>query len=293
MTRNTIQRLAVFFLGIPAFVAVALFASFGRNILLFAIVLAVQTLGVREAISLFAAKGVAVSRPYLTALSIVASLVVYASPALSSLFPSVPSALEYLLGAAVIGGLAAIAPFAFAKTDDFPQLLARISASLFVFFYCGVLGSFLVYITSCFDQYAAPVLTFALMTFGNDSLAWLVGITLGKRRGIVAVSPSKSLAGFIGGFAGSIVAGALSFYLFPNAGYGSLLPALALGLATACTTIAGDLVESALKRSASVKDSSAIVPGRGGILDSFDSLLFSAPVFVIIAAFMGFFPSLP
>jgi phosphatidate cytidylyltransferase len=47
-----------------------------------------------------------------------------------------------------------------------------------------------------------------------------------------------------------------------------------------------------MKRSASVKDSSGIVPGRGGILDSFDSLLFSAPVFVIIAAFMGFFPSL-
>lgn len=293
MTKNTVQRLMVFFLGIPAFIAVVVFASFGRNVLLFAVVIVVQALGAREAVSLFAAKGVAVSRPYLTVLSIGASVAAYAAPALSPLLPAAPSPLECLLAAAAIGSLASIAPFAFAKTDEFPLLLARISASLFVFFYCGVLGAFLVYITSCFGQFIAPVLTFALMTFGNDSLAWLVGVTLGRKRGIVAVSPGKSLAGFIGGFAGSIAAGAISFLLFPDAGYGSMLGALALGLATACTTILGDLVESALKRSASVKDSSAIVPGRGGILDSFDSLLFSAPVFVVIAAFMGFFPSLP
>ncbi len=216
----------------------------------------------------------------------------YAAPALSPLFPAAPSPLEFLLAAVALGGLASIAPFAFAKADEFPLLLARISASLFVFFYCGALGAFLAYITSCFGQSVAPVLTFALMTFGNDSLAWLVGMTLGRRRGIVAVSPGKSLAGFIGGFAGSIAAGALSFFLFPEAGYGSMLGALALGLAIACTTILGDLAESAMKRSASVKDSSEIVPGRGGILDSFDSLLFSAPAFVVIAAFMGFFPSL-
>lgn len=292
MTKNTVQRLMIFFLGIPAFIAVVLFLSFGRNVILLAVVLAVQALGAREAVSLFKAKGVAVSRGYLTALSIGASAIVYASPALSPLFPSSPGSLEWLLGSTAIGSLAAIAPFAFAKSDAFPLLLARMSASLFVFFYCGALGAFLVYITSCFGQSVAPVLTFALMTFGNDSLAWLVGVTLGRKRGIVAVSPGKSLAGFIGGFAGSIAAGALSFLLFPEAGFGSVLGALILGLATACTTILGDLVESAMKRSASVKDSSGIVPGRGGILDSFDSLLFSAPVFVVIAAFMGFFPSL-
>lgn len=292
MTRNTIQRLMIFFLGIPAFIAVVVFASFARNLLLLAVVLAVQVLGVKEAIALFNAKGVAVSKPYLTALSIGASLITYASPELAPLFSAAPSPLEFLFAAMAIGSLAAIAPFAFAKAHEFPLLLARISASLFVFFYCGVLGAFLVLITSGFGQYVAPVLTFSLMTFGNDSLAWLVGMTLGRRRGIVAVSPGKSLAGFIGGFAGSIAAGAISFFLFPEAGYGSIFGALALGLAISCTTILGDLVESALKRSASVKDSSAIVPGRGGILDSFDSLLFSAPVFVIIAAFMGYFPSL-
>ena len=292
MTKNTIQRLLVFFLGIPIFIAIVVFASFGRNLLLLAVVLVVQSLCVREAVSLFAAKGIAVSRSFLTALSLGASVVAYGSPALSPLIPSAPSPMECLLAATAIGSLAAIAPFAFAKADAFPLLLARISASLFVFFYCGALGAFLVYITSCFGQYVAPVLTFSLMTFGNDSLAWLVGMTLGRKRGIVAVSPGKSLAGFIGGFAGSIAAGAISFFLFPEAGYGSILGALALGLAISFSTILGDLVESALKRSASVKDSSAIVPGRGGILDSFDSLLFSAPVFVIVAAFMGFFPSL-
>ena len=55
--------------------------------------------------------------------------------------------------------------------------------------------------------------------------------------------------------------------------------------------IVGDLVESALKRSAGVKDSSTIVPGRGGILDSFDSLLFSSPIFVFASLIAGFFPA--
>ena len=108
----------------------------------------------------------------------------------------------------------------------------------------------------------------------------------------MAVSPNKSLAGFAGGLLGSLLAALISYYLFPRAGIGSLAALLFTGLCVGVTVILGDLVESALKRSAGVKDSSSFIPGRGGILDSFDSLLFSAPLFIALASLWGFFPPL-
>lgn len=292
MTRNTVQRLLVFFLGVPLFIAAVFYASFERNILLAFLVTGVQYLGVREASGLFVTKNIKVNTNFLTFLSVGMTVLVYLSPSLTSMFPHSFSSLEVLLFAAIAGSLALLAPLAFSRTEEFPDILPRISASLFVFFYCGILGSFLVYTTSCFGQGIAPVLTFTLMTFGNDSLAWLVGVTLGKKRGLVAVSPGKSLAGFIGGLSGSVIAGLAAFFLFPGSGFGSIAAPLALGIAMGFSVILGDLVESALKRSAGVKDSSSLVPGRGGVLDSFDSLLFSAPVFVLISTLMGFFPPL-
>jgi phosphatidate cytidylyltransferase len=118
-----------------------------------------------------------------------------------------------------------------------------------------------------------------MIVFANDSLAWLFGITLGKHRGLFKVSPNKSLEGFIAGMAGSIIATLLGPVLFP------FIPArwallVAMGLVCGITGVAGDLFESALKRSAGVKDSGRLIPGRGGFLDSFDSILFTAPTFV-------------
>jgi len=292
MTRNTIQRLLVFFVGVPLFIAVELYFSFGRNIALVLLVLGLQVFGINEAAAMFAIKKTHLNKGYVLFLSQAATLLAYFAPVLAGVLPNAPSPLEIVLAAALLGSLAVIAPLAFAKAEDFPDLLSKAAASLFVFFYCGVLSSFLVYITSCFGQMAAPVFTFTLMTFGNDSLAWLVGITLGRKRGIVAVSPGKSMAGFIGGVSGSLAAALLSYSLFPGSGFGSPSRVLFLGLAMACTVILGDLVESALKRSAGVKDSSSLVPGRGGVLDSFDSLLFSAPIFALISSVLGFFPPL-
>jgi len=282
----------IFFFGVPLFILIVLYASFERSILLAFFVCIIQFIAVREASALFGAKGIHVDRAYLTILSILASVVVYLAPLLSGIFPLQPSSLEILLATGVTGSLAVLAPYAFARRDDFEALLHTMAASLFVFLYCGVLGSFLVYITSCFGQQIAPVFAFTLMSFGNDSMAWLSGVTLGRRRGLVAVSPAKSLAGFIGGFLGSIAAGIIAYVLFPGSAFGSLAAILVVSAIMGVTVITGDLFESAMKRSAGVKDSSSIVPGRGGVLDSFDSLLFSAPVFVLLSALMGFFPPL-
>jgi phosphatidate cytidylyltransferase len=110
--------------------------------------------------------------------------------------------------------------------------------------------------------------------WGMDTAAYAVGRAIGRRKLAPAISPGKTVEGAVGGL---IAAGAVA------AGLGCVcgLPVhvgLLLGLAIGVVGQAGDLFESLLKRRAGVKDSGAMLPGHGGILDRFDSLLFVAPV---------------
>ena len=102
-----------------------------------------------------------------------------------------------------------------------------------------------------------------------------------NNRGYIKASPNKSIAGFIGGIAGSILSGLLGIYIWPEIFIGSILKIIILGIIVAIAAIAGDLAESVFKRSAGWKDSGRVIPGRGGILDSIDSILMAAPVFYI------------
>ena len=133
------------------------------------------------------------------------------------------------------------------------------------------------------------LLCFAGLTLGNDSLAWFFGVTLGRKRGIVAVSPNKSAAGFFGGMGGSVGLAFVARAIFPYAMGASWIATVGLGLAVGAAVLVGDLFESALKRSAGTKDSGSAVPGRGGFLDSFDSILFAAPVFYAASLILGLF----
>ncbi len=291
MSKNTVLRLLVFGVGVPLFILVVLFAPFARNILIVLFVLVVQVLSVREMSALLAAKKMHIRERLITALSAGLGIITYLTPVVMGQDSGIAAWLTVILTSAMLLCLAILAPAAFTPAEEFEKILSGASGGLLAFFYCGVLGSLLIALSSYFSQSAAAIFTFTLMTFGNDSLAWLTGMTLGRRRGIVAVSPAKSVAGFVGGMAGSLVAGILSYYVFPAAGFDSVLLALLMGGAIGISTIVGDLVESAFKRSAGVKDSSTLVPGRGGVLDSFDSLLFSAPVFLALSLLLGLFQS--
>jgi phosphatidate cytidylyltransferase len=124
------------------------------------------------------------------------------------------------------------------------------------------------------------------MVIANDSLAWAAGLLFGKgNRGIIAASPNKSVAGFIGGLAASVLVG-LGASLFMPAAFSSkwlISPwaGIMLGLLSGIAACLGDLGESAMKRSVHIKDSGTIIPGRGGVLDSIDSISFAAPVFYV------------
>jgi len=119
------------------------------------------------------------------------------------------------------------------------------------------------------------VLLLGILVFA-DSFAFFVGHALGRRRLAPSVSPGKSVEGAFGGIVGG-VAGALAVR---QLGLPELpaFHAAGLGVAVAAMGIVGDLDESLLKRWAGVKDSGALFPGHGGMLDRLDSLLFGAPV---------------
>ena len=166
-----------------------------------------------------------------------------------------------------------------AKT--FENSLSKISYSVLTIFYTGFLLTFISRMTLLPDS-KYIISLFLLFVFMCDSLAWFFGILFGKStRGYVAASPNKSLVGFIGGVISSIGCGLLFKFIFPNIITTSYRNLAILGFFTAVAAIVGDLVESVFKRSCDVKDSGTLIPGRGGVLDSIDSILIAAPVFYI------------
>jgi phosphatidate cytidylyltransferase len=107
----------------------------------------------------------------------------------------------------------------------------------------------------------------------NDTFAYLVGVSIGRHRLFKRISPKKSWEGFFGGLIFTVASAFLVVRFKPEI---PLVHWLGLALATVILATFGDLVESLIKRTLNVKDSSAALPGHGGFLDRFDSLLFAA-----------------
>ncbi|VDB00380.1 Phosphatidate cytidylyltransferase [Olavius algarvensis spirochete endosymbiont] len=125
------------------------------------------------------------------------------------------------------------------------------------------------------------LLVFILVIFLNDSLAWFFGVTIGKHRNVFRVSPNKTVEGFSGGILSSVLVILTAAYVLPEVFPQPKWQLILFGLAAGFCVTAGDLVESTIKRATGVKDSGKIIMGRGGMLDSIDSVLFTAPLFVI------------
>lgn len=134
-------------------------------------------------------------------------------------------------------------------------------------------------------------LTFTLLllagVWSNDTLAYFTGIKWGKRRLAPAISPQKSVEGALAGIGGTIFLAVLAAYLFPEWIRLTRGEAALLGLVIAVFAQLGDLVESAMKRKFGVKDTGKLIPGHGGVLDRFDSLLFAAPLIYYYAQLFG------
>lgn len=112
-------------------------------------------------------------------------------------------------------------------------------------------------------------------TWACDTAAYFVGTAFGRKKIAPALSPKKSVEGSIGGFAGSLLVGVLFSLIYD---FLPLPKMLLLSLSLGAAAQVGDLLESAFKRQAGVKDSSGLIPGHGGILDRIDSTLFTTPL---------------
>lgn len=163
------------------------------------------------------------------------------------------------------------------------QAAVNTSATLLGVFYIGWLGSHLAGLRELPSALGRPYgdgMSFALLPFflawTCDTAAYGIGKAFGRRKLAPAVSPTKSVEGAIGGFLATVGAAAVARAWF--APYLTWLDAIVLGVLVGFFAQMGDLVESLLKRDAETKDSSALIPGHGGALDRFDSLLFTAPL---------------
>ena len=159
----------------------------------------------------------------------------------------------------------------------------HISVTIFGVLYVSWLGSHLMLlrelpIIASLDYavgFTFVIIVFTL-TWSCDTGAYIFGRLFGRRKLFPSISPSKTVEGALGGTFLSIVGILIARGLMDT--QLGIVDAVALAIAASVIGQLGDLVESMIKRDAKIKDSSTAIPGHGGILDRFDSLLFTAPL---------------
>ena len=130
---------------------------------------------------------------------------------------------------------------------------------------------------------AQRLLVVLVLVWVADSAAYFVGRAWGRHKLAPAISPGKTWEGAVGGMAGALVYAIICKRFFDDVGWAAYLAAAAL---LALLSIVGDLFESAAKRRAGVKDSGALLPGHGGILDRIDSATAVLPLAALLMALM-------
>lgn len=174
-------------------------------------------------------------------------------------------------------------------TSDLKQYLGAVATTIWGVLYVAVGLSWLLPLR--FAQPASGqkvVLLLFLVIWAGDICAFLVGRSLGRYLLFPRVSPKKTVEGGVAGLVGSLlVAGAFAHWFWRAA---DLKTVFLLAALIAVAGQVGDLVESALKRCAGLKDSAALLPGHGGLLDRIDSLLFGVPVLWVALATKDLWP---
>ncbi len=270
------ERLLIFFLGIPLFIATILLVPHYHYFLFQLEIIFFSTLAVIETRKMLSTK----IRVYPAIPMAMAGILTPLAATLACIF-SLPTKL-ILVALAVALILVFIFEFVASFSGRFDASIEMLASGFFVILYPGLLAAFLALMTN-WQNASALLCTFFLMVFGCDSCAWLFGVLLGRgNRGVLPASPNKSVAGFIGGYIGSAAGCAIGRLLWPLAFTGATWKLALLSFCVATAAIIGDIAESILKRSASFKDSGAFMPGRGGVMDTIDSVLLSAPVFYFI-----------
>lgn len=276
--KNVYQRLLIFFLGIPIIIGL-IFINFYDHLVVNVLVMIMAALGANEFYNMISPRSKLFSRPFIIILTVLQPFCAFIFILLG--IDSIVCSWILVFEILILMGTECF------SVKEFSDSVSKIAFSTLIIFYCGYMFSFITKITGIKDYSTYYMCLFVLLVFMCDSIAWFFGVLFGKNsRGIVAASPNKSVAGFIGGFAGAIVSAVLMKLIFKDIFPGAYWKIILLAVCCAAATIVGDLIESVFKRSCGVKDSGNFIPGRGGVLDSIDSLLATAPVFYTIAHFL-------
>jgi len=192
--------------------------------------------------------------------------------------------LPIIVGAFLIV-LLAVYVFAFPKYD-----YSVIRTVFFGFFYVALTMSY-IYRLRIGQAGAYSVWLIFIGSWGADTMAYIAGILLGKHKIAPVLSPKKTLEGCIGGVLGATLIGFIYSMIFKDALLSTYEnPVLLFTVVSACASLVsmiGDLAASAIKRNMEIKDYGNLIPGHGGILDRFDSVIFVAPVIYYLLTFMG------
>ena len=160
----------------------------------------------------------------------------------------------------------------------------QIFAAFFGLFYVTVMLSY-IYQTRLLEGGIFTVWLVFVCSWGCDTCAYCVGMLIGKHKMAPVLSPKKSVEGGIGGILGAALIGvlyALAINHWGNAGADVFSYAI-IGAAGGIISQIGDLAASAIKRYHNIKDYRKLIPGHGGILDRFDSVIFTAPIIYYLA----------
>ena len=188
---------------------------------------------------------------------------------------------SYHLPAVILGVLVMMCIFVF----TYPKYQNKqIMTAFFGMVYVGVMLSY-IYQTRVLPGGAFLVWLIFLCSWGCDTCAYCVGVLIGKHKMAPKLSPKKSIEGGIGGLAGAALLGALYALAInkwggASAGVGEYALICFVG---GIISMIGDLAASAIKRNHEIKDYGKLIPGHGGILDRFDSVIFTAPVIYYLA----------
>lgn len=178
--------------------------------------------------------------------------------------------------------LMAVLVFAYPKYNT-----QQIFAAFFGMFYVAVMLSFIYRIRLLPGGVFTVWLVF-VCSWGCDTCAYCVGMLIGKHKMAPVLSPKKSIEGGIGGLAGAALIGVL-YALATNHWGGaaaSVLTYAVIGAVGGAISQIGDLAASAVKRYHNIKDYGTLIPGHGGILDRFDSVIFTAPIIYYLATLL-------
>ena len=196
-----------------------------------------------------------------------------------------PMAMTSMMGAVI----AVLVGFMFVYVFSFPKFKAnQIMNAVFSFVYAPVMLSFL-YLTRALENGNYIVWMIMISSWGCDTCAYCVGMLIGKHKFAPKLSPKKSIEGAIGGVAGAAALGALyGYFVSQNVQLNSnaVVAFAVIGGVGAIISQVGDLAASGIKRDNEIKDYGKLIPGHGGVMDRFDSVIFTAPMIYFLATLM-------